>query len=184
MLPIHENYSDYQPPRRFRKSVERLLASLPQGHLLGVESIVLTDSAKLGRGKTKRIRGRKYPEKACLGFYHPGTKSNGPWIELVADNMVRQMPEAFMRWQFLSDMIVADTLYHEVGHHLDGTIGSTSRAGEQAADAWAKRLRYAHFEKRYWFIAPIVKLILRIFRSRVDRAIKEGKRMARSGSDR
>ena len=180
MLSIQENYSNFVPPPRFRKTVERLLASLPSGHLSGLESVVLTNSATLGKGKTKRIRGRKYPESACLGFYHRGTRENGPWIELVVDNIVSSAPEFMMRWQFLADLIVSGTLYHEVGHHLEGTIGSTSRAGEQAAEAWAKRLKQSHFEKRYRLLVPVLKWLIKLFGPRIKQTLEEAKRAASS----
>lgn len=180
MLPIHENYSSYVPPKRFRKTVERLLESVPAGHLLGLESVVLTNSSALGRGKTKRIRGRKYPEKACLGFYHRSSSESGPWIELVVDNIVGSAPGVFMQWRFLRELIVSSTLYHEIGHHLEGTVGSMSRAGEQAADDWAKRLRRAHFQKRHRILTGVLSLLTRTFRPHIDSKIKEAKKALRS----
>ena len=33
-------------------------------------AVVLTDSARIGRGKSHRVRGRKYRRADCLGFYH------------------------------------------------------------------------------------------------------------------
>ncbi|MGZ4780155.1 MAG: hypothetical protein ACXV5L_13235, partial [Thermoanaerobaculia bacterium] len=118
MVSIVENYKQYVPPKAARKSVERLLSSLPSGNLTGVEAIVLTNSSSLGKGKTKRVRGRKYPENRCLGFYHPNARDSGPWIELVVDNIVGEAPPFFLRWRLLSDFMFASTLYHEIGHHL------------------------------------------------------------------
>jgi hypothetical protein len=37
-------------------------------------------------------------------------------------------------------MVVGRVLFHEVGHHLDATLGSVGRTGEGSAHAWEARL--------------------------------------------
>lgn len=168
MTPVHEDYKDYVAPKRARRVVERLLSTLPEGHLAGLEAVVLTNSARMGKGKTKRIKGRKYPEAQCLGFYHPATQQKGPWIQIVVDNIAAHMPPFFWRSKFLSDMIFAGTVYHEVGHHLDATIGSPSRTGEAAADEWSRRLRLRHFAARYPILMRLLHFVLKRLPSRID----------------
>jgi len=38
MIPLYENYLDYQPPRFVHATVEGLLASLPKQHLSALQS--------------------------------------------------------------------------------------------------------------------------------------------------
>jgi hypothetical protein len=149
VIPIYENFRDYTPPRGFRASVERLLESLPDGYLTGIESVVLTNSATASKGKTHRIGGRKYRRAECLGTYHPARDGSAAWIELHVDRIMPLELPWWVRWSFFVDSIVGSTLYHEVGHHLDKTIGSRTRGGERAADAWSIDLKRKHFRKRF-----------------------------------
>jgi hypothetical protein len=52
-------------------------------------------------------------------------------------------------------------LFHELGHHLDATVGATARAGEGAAEEWRKRFTKAHFRKHYWYlrVRPVLVLL-------------------------
>jgi len=125
---------------------------------------MLTDAESIGRGKTRRVRGRKYDRNKCFGFYHPRTQGETAWIELVADNIVAGMPRPLLRLQLMRDMVVSRALFHEIGHHLDATLGSGARGGEAAAEDWCRRLSRAHFRKRYWYLKPVAKLIAAIRR--------------------
>lgn len=165
MPVIHEHYKQYVAPRWFRPTVERLLASLEPEHVSGVESVVLTDGASIGKGKTHRIGKRKYRRSNCLGFYRRASRTGRPWIELVADNIVPTIPRQLLWLQLFRDVCVANTLYHEVGHHLEHTVGAATRRGETAADDWCKRLTRIHFRKRYRYVVPVLKLLLRLLRS-------------------
>ena len=56
MIEIHESYKGtFLAPAWFRPTVERLLKSLRPEHLGGLQSVVLTNSASIGRGKTRRV---------------------------------------------------------------------------------------------------------------------------------
>lgn len=129
MIEVHQNFKVYDPPRWVVATVERLL----------------TDSAAVGRGKTGRIKGRKYARNECRGFYHAERRGEPAWIELVVDN--------------IRDMIIGNVLYHEIGHHLHATIGSASSGGEESADDWSRRLNRVHFRKHYWYLRPVVRTL-------------------------
>lgn len=171
MVVIRENYESYSPPRAVRPSVERLLASLPAGNVARLEAVVLTNAATLAAGKTRRIKGRKYRANECLGFYHPERHGAAPWIEIVVDNAVGWVPAWLLRSKFLTDMLLAKTLFHEVGHHLETTIGTPSRSGEVAADSWSKILARQYFRSRYplmsWLMGRFVRWYSRRKRGRV-----------------
>jgi hypothetical protein len=158
-VTILESYKIFVPPDWFRPTVERLLRSLGPEHVGGLQSVVLTDSASIGRGKTQRVAGRKYDRKACLGFYHQEWRGESAWIQLVADNITRNIvagyPAYVLRFQLVCDYEVAGTLYHEVGHHLHETVGSATPGGEAAAEYWSKRLWRIHLRRRYWYLRPV-----------------------------
>ena len=59
-IPVHENYKDYRPPRYVQFTITELLSTLPEHYLSGLQSVVLTNAAALGKGKTGRIQGKKY----------------------------------------------------------------------------------------------------------------------------
>src|SRR5262245_4641154 len=126
MATIQESYRDYTPPHWIRPSVERLLSTVPAGHLSGVEAIVLTDSAAIGKDRTLRVRGRRFDRRSCRGFYHPRHGSTPAWIDLVVDNILAVWPRPLLAFGFFRDLIVADVLFHEIGHHLDATVGAAA----------------------------------------------------------
>jgi hypothetical protein len=70
MIPVYENYNDYQPPRYVYPTITKLLAKLPQQYLSGLQSVVLTNGAAIGKGKTRRVAGKRHLRNRCLGFYH------------------------------------------------------------------------------------------------------------------
>ena len=174
MVAIHEDYKDYTPPMGTRRVVERLLSTLPPGHLTGLEAVVLTNSHRIGRRKkTNRVRGRKYFESQCLGFYQPATPQQGPSILIVVDNIAGVLPAILWRFGFFVDLLFARTVYHEVGHHLDATIGSPSRTGEAAADEWAKRLSARHQATQYPILSRITRFLVARFRPLLEKKCRE-----------
>ncbi len=56
------------------------------------------------------------------------------------------------------NLALCDTLFHEIGHHLDRTIGSPTHGSEATAEAWRARLLVAWFRKRYWYLAPFLRV--------------------------
>jgi hypothetical protein len=155
VIDIYENYRGYEAPSWFRPTVDRLLQSLEAQHIAGLRSVVLSNSAAIGRGRTGRVNGRKYQRSDCLGFYHRSRRGEPPWIELIVDNIVSSHSRSLLRWQLFRDLFVAQYLYHEVGHHLHETVGSAAHGGEASADDWQERLGKLHGRKRYWYLRPL-----------------------------
>jgi len=159
MIPVYENYRDYQPPRYVYPTICRLLSCVPENYLSGLALIVLTNAEAVGKGKTRRVAGKKYARRDCLGFYHPERKGEAAWIEIVVDNI---LAESFGTVRVLSyipvarDVSFARVLYHEIGHHLDRTIGAPAPSGEEAAEAWMKNLARPYFRRRYWYVRPFL----------------------------
>jgi hypothetical protein len=163
MIPLYENYKGYLPPPYVNATIEGLLSKLPQQYLSGLQSVVLTNATTIGKGKTRRVAGKKYARQQCLGFYHPKRNGEQAWIEIVVDNIVAEwfgpaMPRFMAHVPLLRNIAFASTLYHEVGHHLDYIMGAPAPSGESAADAWQKRLLRAYFRKHYWYLVPFLGL--------------------------
>ena len=156
MVDILEAYRSFDPPKWFRPTVDRLLASLASEHTSNLRAIVLTDSHSIGKGKTQRVAGRKFRRSECLGFYNPAYRGEQPWIQLVVDNIIKSKSPSFLRLQLFRDLVVSKTLFHELGHHLHETLGSASRGGESAAHDWTRRLSRIHFRAKYWYLRPVV----------------------------
>jgi hypothetical protein len=162
-ITVYENYKNYIPPHGVRSSIEKLLSNLPKEFLGGLESVVLTNSESIRKGKTHRIKGRKYSRQACLGFYHPRYKGNQPWIEILVDKTLDKTPALILWIPPIREALLSDSLFHELGHHLDATVGSPAPSGEAAAEAWKKRLSKTYFRKHYWYIIAPLHLMLAPF---------------------
>jgi hypothetical protein len=163
VIPISENYEEYRPPAYAYPTIAKLLSSLPDRYLSGLRSVVLTNRKQIGKGKTGRIKGKKHPRYQCLGFYHPEKNGEPPWIELIVDNIIAACfvpgkTHFLIHIPVARKLAFADTLFHEVGHHLDCTIGAPARGGEAAAEAWKKRLLSSYFRRRYWYLAPFMRI--------------------------
>ena len=171
MVTVHENYKNYSPPHGVRSSIEKLLSAVPKEFQGGLESVVLTNSGSVGKGKTGRLKGRKYRQQRCGGFYHPRRKGERPWIEIVVDNTVGDTPSLILRIPLIREIMLAGTLFHELGHHFDATVGAPAPSGEAAAEAWRKRLSRSYFRKHYWYVIVPLNILLapfsRIIRQRV-----------------
>ena len=166
MVPVKEDFRAYAPPSWVAPTVRRLLDSLPPEYLMGLSSIVLTESRLTGKAKIRRRAGRKHSPNERLGFYRPTWRGEPPCIYLIVDNIVALKP---LRLQVARDLAIAKVLFHEVGHHLNSKVGLISRNEEASAEAWLRKLWPMHARKRYWFVkplSPLLKLLLAIIHAR------------------
>ncbi len=164
MIPIREDFQDYVAPRWFRRTVERLLGSLANAHTQGLSAIVLTNATRAMRRKGGRS-SRRNRRGTPIGRYHHAYHGEGAWVELIVDRIVAGIPKPLLRAQVVRDLVVGHTLYHELGHHLHETIGSSARGGEPSAEAWGRRLSRLHVRKRYWYVRPFVRPIRAVVRT-------------------
>jgi hypothetical protein len=158
MVPIREDFQDCIATRWLRPTVERLLRSLSSAHTHELSAILLTNSMRTmrrNRGRSSRRNRRGTP----IGRYHPPCRGERGWVELIVDRIVADMPKPLLQLQLARDLVVARVLYHELGHHLDETVGPAARGGESSAEAWRRRLFRLHARKRYWYLRPFVRPI-------------------------
>lgn len=158
MVSIKEDFSAYVAPPWVASTVLRLVQSIPPTHLIGLASVVLTESATTVKVKMRRRAGRKYSPKDRLGFYRPAW-GEGALIYLIVDNILAHEGDAWL--QAKRDAMSADVLFHEVGHHLNAKMGLIARDEEASAEAWSLKLWRLHIRRRYSFLIPLVRLVKR-----------------------
>lgn len=169
MIPVVEGYKDYVPPRGVRRTIDRLLSSLPEHYLSGLESVVLTNADAVGRGKTRRLGGRKHDLRDCRGFHYPQSANGKPWIEIIVDNTIADYPPWVIWVPLIRDVLFAEVVFHEVGHHLNATVGLIARGEESAAERWGQRLGRSYLQKHYWYLRPFFWVYHTFFRKLVNR---------------
>jgi hypothetical protein len=161
---IVESYRDFEPPSNFRRLIETLLLYVPPKHLIGLQTIVLTNRSGLTRDKRRQkvwSRNRKILLADASGSYSRATKSSPATVSLYVDNLARNAGW-MLRVPFVRYMMPADVLYHEVGHHIHTVHKPIHEEREDVAEDWSRKL-YAHFvRKHYWYIYPFLYIVARI----------------------
>jgi hypothetical protein len=170
---VHEAYRNYSPPKWVRPTVDALLSAVPAAYLSSLESIVLTDGASVGIGKTHRIKGRKFNLRDCKGFYRRAHGGAGASIDLVVDNVLDGYPRFFFGFVPFREQVIAGVLFHEIGHHLDATIGAGAATGEATAEDWGRRLSGSYFQRRYRWFRPLARILLPLVRRLRNRRIMQ-----------
>jgi len=157
MVPVREDYRDYKPPAWVGKTVRNLLDSLSERHVGGLSAIVLTESALIPKGRTRRVAGKRYAMKECFGFYYRRTSRTAAVVFLVVDNIIDARPPRYWRIPFFRQFDVGTILFHEIGHHLNHTGRSVGAGQEASAIEWQRRLSRMHFQTKYWYLRPVAK---------------------------
>jgi len=110
------------------------------------------------------VKGRKFDRRSCRGFYRRKHTGSAASIDIVVDNVVAGYHPFLFAFRVFREHLVADVLFHELGHHLDATIGAAAPSGEAAAEDWSRRLARSYFQRRYWWLRPIAKVLLPLVR--------------------
>lgn len=132
LIVVYERYQNYSPPRWIRPTLERLLMSVPEAYGRGLAAVVLTNS-EASEAHRKRPRARRNRRHDAFGSYVYAWNDEPAWIELVVDRIVEDLHPR-LRWvQPFRDLLLGRVLFHEIGHHLEKTIGAEARSGEPAA---------------------------------------------------
>jgi hypothetical protein len=125
----------------------------------GISEIRLLTSCEMSRSaKRKRTsaHGRTYRLGTVKGFYSPSTPTSAAAITLAVDKIFtpRELKPAFVRRG-----VLADTLLHEIGHHIHHTTGREHADREVVAEKWRRKLDKQVFFTRYFYILPILFLV-------------------------
>lgn len=179
-IEIIEAYNSYEPPFDVASTVRSLLDAVSESRLPGLRTIVLTnlDALPSRRRRAKTwARGRKVKVAETRGLYHQEWGSDPAWIEIFVDKLVADIPRFVLASRFLQDTIVADVLYHEIGHHMHRTVAREHDEREKVAEKWKRRLSRSYVRRKYWYFIPIGYLSRRL--CKLARAF--GRRKARFG---
>jgi hypothetical protein len=167
-VKIQEAYREYQPPFDFKGTVERLLATVPEKYLSGLDCVILLNQSGLSRrdrvGKI-RSRKRKVDKLRVLGRYHPRWHNSPPYIELRVDRIILGLETAsFPKVELLREIGIGHVLFHEIGHHIHATVRREHLEKEDVADRWAGKLNRNFIRKRYWYLLPLLIPTLWVYR--------------------
>jgi hypothetical protein len=174
---VVEAYRDFAPPANFRQVVETLLTYVPPKYLVGLRTIILTNSSALSRDQRRQktwSRNHKVRLSECRGSYSRATKSSPATIWLYVDNIVRHEPRWITRVPLLRYMEPSNVLYHEIGHHIHATSKPAYKEREDVAEEWRGKLLGNFASKRYWYLRPL--LLPFSLASRAVRSIKRALR--------
>lgn len=177
-IKITEAYRNYTLPLDVIPVVRMLVHYVPHAYLAGLRQIVLANSSGLARdrrrGKTWR-RSQKVRIAEARGLYHAQWKGTPAWIEMFVNNIVEAFPPMLFRVPLFRDMVFAEVLYHEVGHHIHRTVRPEYQEREDVADKWRGILWWSFFRRRYWYLWPILYFLVSCLRAgkRVVRLTKK-----------
>jgi len=173
-IAICESYKDFSPPSWIHRSVTRLIDGVPEKYLSGLHSVILTniDGLNHHRRRHKTIyKKRNVSVNECRGLYHQERQGQSATIELFIDKIIYRWPALILKMPLSQDMLLADVLYHEIGHHIHKTRAPEHRERENVADDWGKKLGRLYFRQQYrwlkpfgFILKPIVALLLKIIR--------------------
>jgi hypothetical protein len=161
-LEIKEAYRDYKPPINAAAIVRQLLTRVDSKHLRGLDCVVLSNLS--GQPRRKRLgkttsRGRRISQSRVAGLYHAKWKGQPPWIELYIDQILYSFPRWALWLPILRDFAIAQTFYHELGHHIHYTIRPEHREKEDVADDWGRKFTRQFVRRKYSYMIPIFKII-------------------------
>jgi hypothetical protein len=140
------DFRGFRAPFDVRGSVERLLLGIPSKYLIGLDAVILRDTG--GFTRSERKKSQKDPTRALLGCYHRARRVTPPRIHLFVDNILDDGGSLWLRIPLIRDILLAKTLFHEVGHHIQEHIAPEYRERETTADAWSMRLSAHYFSAR------------------------------------
>ena len=159
-IQIVESFSAYKPTVDAREAVAAVLATVPNEYLFGLGKVMLSDARGLnraGRRKKTRHRGKTRQSNEAIGTYHQAWQGQKAYITLFVDNIVAQCPTA-MKIPTLRNLVFADVLFHEIGHHIHSTRTKEFRQREDVADDWIHRLAEHYLRRRRWYLRPLAKV--------------------------
>jgi len=159
-------YQNYKPPFNSEKVIRNMLAVVPANYLWGLHSIVLTNVQALSR-KSREQKGagrRRVPLSKALGYYTQAWKGEPARVTLLIDNLQKQWGRAWLRFGFIRDLILAEVLFHEIGHHIHRLHIPEFEGPENVAEKWSKKLRTKYVRVHYWYLIPVISPLAKLYR--------------------
>ncbi len=142
-------------PVDFAAELRRLLRRLPPEHLAGLSRIVVSGGRPLDERHGEEI----------LGQYFEAYEGEPAFIMLYPEEMAGDLPSFLRKVPTVWRVVLAETLYHEVGHHYQRfTHGIRKPAQEDHAESYGLRHARAAFPAVYRFLDGWRRLRTRVRR--------------------
>jgi hypothetical protein len=117
-----------------------LLRHLPPEHYAGISRITLSGGAPLD----------ERAEEEILGQYFEAYEGEPAFIMLYPEEMAREVPKFLRPFPLVWRVLLAETLYHEVGHHYQRfTHGIRKPVQEDHAEGYGKRYARSRYPGVY-----------------------------------
>lgn len=156
---LHSPSKNY--PSRVVRGAERLLASIEPSLLIGLGKIVLTNVADLPAKQKRRHQTKRGLNRGCYRRARGGRRAS---IEIYLDGVGESFLPGVFRWPVVCDFAIGETLFHEVGHHINLHVKREHKDAELAADEWKDRLMRSFLRDLWCFRGPCRRwLAKRIF---------------------
>lgn len=137
----------------FEKNIKFLLDFIPVEHLVGLQEIKVIEYSPENKRKT------------AYGFYYGKDQGiKNPVIVICVGNLFNKIPKVvFYFIPFIPRLLLADTLFHEIGHHLQSSShGLKKEQWENNANSYARKMTKKVFKRSKWilfiFFGPILLL--------------------------
>jgi hypothetical protein len=156
-LRIVVAFQNYKPPFDSEKVIRSMLVVVPANYLWGLHSIVLTNVQALPRYSRERKGGgrRRAPLRESLGYYTRTWKGEPARITLLIDNLEKHWGRSWLRFGFIRDILLAEVLFHEIGHHIHRLHIPEFDGPENVAEKWSKKLSGKFLRHQYWYVMPL-----------------------------
>ncbi len=146
------------------KVVERTLVALPKKYTRGLGSVILRDVPSLSRKERARYRvhGRMHLRENTLGSYFAPRHHKLAHIEILVDNLFASYPRLLYWTRVLRPLMIRDTLFHEIGHHVALLNGRAEGGSEADAEKYKNELEKAYYRARFPRFKSFLALIRRM----------------------
>lgn len=135
-------------PFDVERSAHNLLKAVPQEHLLGLGSVILVD--QLSHKRSHRSEGLYWHKRG-----HEPAK-----IEIAIGTIYKGMPRIIFYLPFIAKFMLANVLFHEVGHHYQQQIhGVTKKVEESFAGKYRKQMLTRAFPLWRLLLLPLSPLV-------------------------
>ncbi|MBX3301218.1 MAG: hypothetical protein KF693_03280 [Nitrospira sp.] len=158
---VSESYASYDPPKGTAKLVVSLLDNVPSRVYIGLAQVCLADASSLSRAR----RRLKTTQKARVGetraVYWPPSIREPARIEIFVDKVLSQLPSIFRKIEFFRELVIAQVLFHELGHHLQAQrkVRLRRMKEEGFAEAIAAKLLRRLINRKYKFLKPFIAVL-------------------------
>ncbi len=159
---VEDAYKDFTPSVNVKKTVQILLEYVPREDTAHLQSIILTNTAALSRGRRRQKSSSGASIPFVAGLYHRTWKGNPAYIEIFVDNILSRAEKYELWFTFFRNLLFATVLYHEIGHHVQYMSKSKLVSREAYAEKYATHLKRHFVQRRYWYVKKIYWLLKKV----------------------